>query len=67
MRLLTYSLTLSLDGYVMDADGGIDWAAPDAEVFRYATDEVRRVAVRGEGGGPTRRGNPDPGDRAVEG
>ena len=45
MRLLTYSLTLSLDGYVMDSDGGIDWAAPDAEVFRYATDEVREVDV----------------------
>jgi dihydrofolate reductase len=45
MRSVTYSLGMSLDGYVVDPDGSFDWAAPDEEVFRVATDEVRGVGV----------------------
>ncbi|MCS7475496.1 dihydrofolate reductase family protein [Umezawaea endophytica] len=45
MRDVTYSLAVSLDGYTIDSDGGIDWAAPDDDVFRFATDEVRGVDV----------------------
>jgi dihydrofolate reductase len=45
MRGVTYSLALSLDGYVVGPDGGFDWAVPDEEVFRFATDEVRGVDV----------------------
>ncbi|WP_110182204.1 dihydrofolate reductase family protein [Nocardioides solisilvae] len=44
-RLLTYSLTTSLDGYVVGPDGRFDWAAPDEEVFRLATDEVRGLGA----------------------
>ncbi|MCW2778705.1 MAG: bifunctional deaminase-reductase protein [Frankiales bacterium] len=39
------SMGVSLDGYVVGPDGGFDWAAPDEEVFRAATDEVRQVGV----------------------
>lgn len=45
MRSVTYSLGLTLDGYTMDAAGDFSWGAPDKEVFRLATDEVRGLAV----------------------
>ncbi|MFE3587120.1 dihydrofolate reductase family protein [Streptomyces niveus] len=41
MRQVTYSMSVSLDGYVVGPDGGFDWTAPEEEVFRLATDEVR--------------------------
>ncbi|WP_422746487.1 dihydrofolate reductase family protein [Mycobacterium sp. WMMD1722] len=42
---MTYSLTVSLDGYTTDPDGGLGWGAPDDEVFALATDEVRGLGV----------------------
>ncbi|THA50585.1 dihydrofolate reductase family protein [Streptomyces sp. A1136] len=45
MRDVTYSMGVSLDGYIVGPDGGFDWTAPDEEVFRFATDEVRGVGV----------------------
>ena len=45
MRGVTYSMSVSLDGYIVGPDGGFDWTAPDEEVFRFATDEVREVGV----------------------
>ncbi|MGW3128012.1 dihydrofolate reductase family protein [Streptomyces sp. NPDC001076] len=45
MRDVTYSMSVSLDGYIAGPDGGFDWTAPDEEVFRFATDEVREAGV----------------------
>lgn len=45
MRLVTCSMGVSLDGYIVGPDGGFEWSAPDEEVFRLATDEVRQVGV----------------------
>ncbi|MFI7407255.1 dihydrofolate reductase family protein [Streptomyces sp. NPDC049627] len=45
MRSVTYSMGVSLDGYIVGPDGGFNWTAPDEEVFRFATDEVREVGV----------------------
>ncbi|WP_129307512.1 dihydrofolate reductase family protein [Streptomyces sp. L2] len=45
MRRVTYSMNVSLDGYIVGPDGGIDWTAPDEELFRFATDEIREVGV----------------------
>ena len=45
MRSVTYSMAVSLDGYVAGPDGSFDWMAPDEEVFHLTTDEVRKVGV----------------------
>ena len=45
MRSVTYSMGVSLDGYIAGPDGGFDWTAPDEEVFRSHIDEIREVGV----------------------
>ncbi len=46
MRSVTYSMAVSLDGYIAGPDGQFDWSIPDEEVFRFATDETRQVGVQ---------------------
>ena len=41
MAKLSYSAIASLDGYVADADGRFDWAAPDEEVHAFVNDLER--------------------------
>lgn len=49
MRSVTYSMGVSLDGYIVGPDGTFDWTAPDdevfQEVFRFVTDQIREVGV----------------------
>jgi len=45
MARLTYSAIASLDGYVADADGTFDWAAPDEEVHAFVNDLERPVGT----------------------
>ena len=45
MRSVTYSMGVSLDGYIVGPDGRFDWTAPDPEVFRFWIDEIRGVGV----------------------
>jgi len=45
VRSVTYSMGVSLDGYIVGPDGGFDWTAPDEDVFRFVTDEIRQVGV----------------------
>jgi dihydrofolate reductase len=45
MRSVTYSMGMSLDGYIVGPDGGFDWTAPDEKVFRFWIDEIRQVGV----------------------
>jgi dihydrofolate reductase len=45
MRSVTYSMGVSLDGYIVGPDGGFDWTEPDAEIFRFWIDEIRGVGV----------------------
>ena len=45
MRSVTYSMNISLDGYIVGPDGGFDWATPDEDVFRFAIDEIQDVGV----------------------
>jgi len=41
MATLVYSAIASLDGYVEDADGRFDWAAPDEEVHAFVNELER--------------------------
>ena len=45
MRSVTYSMNVSLDGYIVGPDGTFDWSGPDPEVFRFWIDEMRGVGV----------------------
>jgi dihydrofolate reductase len=45
MRRVTYSMSVSLDGYIVGPDGEFDWTAPDPDVFRSWVDEIREVGV----------------------
>ncbi|MEU8700951.1 dihydrofolate reductase family protein [Streptomyces sp. NPDC048680] len=45
MRSVTYSMGVSLDGYIVGPDGDFEWTAPDEEIFRFVTDEIREVGV----------------------
>jgi dihydrofolate reductase len=44
VRSVTYSMGVSLDGYIAGPDGGFDWGMPD-EVFRFWIDEIRGVGA----------------------
>jgi dihydrofolate reductase len=45
MAKLIYSAITSLDGYVEDRDGNIDWSAPDQEVHTFINDLERPVGT----------------------
>ena len=46
MRSVTYSMGVSLDGYIAGPEGDFGWTEPDEELFRFVTDEVREVGVQ---------------------
>jgi dihydrofolate reductase len=45
MAKLIYSAITSLDGYIEDAQGNFDWAAPDEEVHAFVNDLERPVGT----------------------
>jgi dihydrofolate reductase len=45
MAKLIYSVIASLDGYVEDAHGNFDWAAPDEEVHAFVNDLERPIGT----------------------
>lgn len=45
MRAVTYSMGVTLDGYIADRDGRFDWGEPDEQLFRFSIDEIRGVDV----------------------
>jgi dihydrofolate reductase len=42
---LIFSMITSLDGYIADASGNFDWAAPDEEVHRFVNDIERPIGT----------------------
>ena len=45
MHKLIYTAITSLDGYVEDEDGNIDWGAPDDEVHAYVNDLEKPIGT----------------------
>ncbi len=45
MGRLIYTSIASLDGYIADARGEFDWAAPDEEVHAFANELVRAIGT----------------------
>jgi dihydrofolate reductase len=45
MAKLIYSAITSADGYIEDAAGSFDWAAPDQDVLRFVNDLERPVGT----------------------
>ncbi len=45
MRSVTYSMNVSLDGYIVGPDGDFSWSGPQPDVFRFWIDEIRDVDV----------------------
>lgn len=45
MSKLIYSAITSLDGYVEDAEGRFEWAAPDAEVHAFVNELERPIGT----------------------
>jgi dihydrofolate reductase len=45
MRSVTYSMGMSLDGYIVGPNGEIPAPPPDEEIWRFVMDEIRGVGV----------------------
>ena len=45
MAKLIYITNVSLDGFIEDAGGSLDWTDPDDEVFAFITDLIRPVGT----------------------
>lgn len=45
MRKLIYSMGVSLDGFIADPNGEIDWSVPDEELHRFHNQHVRELDV----------------------
>jgi dihydrofolate reductase len=40
-----YSFGISLDGFIADPDGDIDWSPPDEELFQFHIEQTRALAA----------------------
>ncbi len=45
MHSVTYSMGVSLDGYIVGPDGDITAPPPDEEIWRFVIDEIRGVGI----------------------
>ena len=45
MGILNYAMNISLDGYIEDPTGGIDFSEPDEELHRFANQQTRETAT----------------------
>lgn len=45
MRKLIYGFTASVDGYINDRNGNIDWTHPDDELHQFHNDRFRDVEI----------------------
>ena len=45
MRAVIYSMSVSLDGFIVGPDGDIGWAAPDRELMRFHVEQTREIGA----------------------
>ena len=45
MRKVIYSMTVSLDGFIADSGGEIDWSVPDEELHRFHNERARELGA----------------------
>ena len=45
MGRLIFQALQSLDGYIKDASGSFDWAAPSSEVHAFVNDRMRPIGT----------------------
>jgi dihydrofolate reductase len=45
MTKVIYAIGVSLDGYIADRDGGIDWTVPDEELHRFHNERFRGLGA----------------------
>jgi dihydrofolate reductase len=45
MRKLIYTISVSLDGYINDAKGSLDWVRVDEEYHRFANDQMAQTGT----------------------
>ena len=45
MGKLSYSMVVSLDGFIAGPGGEIDWSAPDEELHRFHNQQTREVGA----------------------
>jgi hypothetical protein len=45
MGKLIYGFNVSVDGYIADAQGNIDWSDPSEELHQYRNDLERETAL----------------------
>ena len=45
MGKLTYSMNVSLDGFVAGPGGDFEWTVPDEEQFRFHTEQAGRLSA----------------------
>jgi hypothetical protein len=62
MARLIYSTIMSLDGYIADADGRFEWAAPDEEVHAFVNELYGRRTSACDGHHGDRHQEPRPVD-----
>lgn len=43
--MLIYSMSVSVDGFIADRDGGFDWSVPDDEQFRFHIEQIRELGT----------------------
>jgi hypothetical protein len=43
--MLIYSMSVSVDGFIADREGGFGWTVPSDELFRFHTAQVRELGA----------------------
>jgi dihydrofolate reductase len=51
MRTVICSMAVSLDGFIADRDGQLDWAVPDKELMQFHIEQTREIGAQACGRG----------------